>query len=174
MSYNPTSNFGNFLPTSYIFPIDSEQLRISLTQIYTNLTYAINSKDTGYYVLDEFACGQVYFPSSTSLSGKTSTFREVFRKIIDFGTLPNNTTKSVAHGIATNQNFVFTRIYATATYSGVSTINSAIPIPYINVASPSDSVQINVDATNINITTTTANYVNYTRCYVVLEYVKEV
>lgn len=174
MSINPTSDFGNYIPETYVIPDDLNELRIKTTQIFNDLAIAINSKDTGFYIEEEFACGQVYFSSTTAFANRTPDLREVFRKVIDFGILPNAGTKNVAHGITTNQNFVFTRIYATATDPAVATTNSAIPIPYINVAAPADSVQFNVDATNINITTTTANYINYTRCYVVLEYVKEV
>ncbi len=101
--------------------------------------------------------------------------RQVFRKVIAFGALPNAGTKSVAHGIDTLPQdlpnnyigFSFTRIYATAT----DPVNELyIPIPYAsNVAA--NVIEINVDATNVNITTA-SNKTAYTITYVVLEYIK--
>ena len=174
MSFNTVAGPGAFVPTTDTFESDDQkEVLLKIRQTFNNFANTLNIKDSGYYVETEFVNGQVWFKSTTPLSGKEPDFRQVFRKVINFGALPNATTKSVTHGVNTNQSFSFTRIYGTSTDPGVSTITNAIPIPYINVAAPADSVQLNIDATNINITTTTANYIGYTTTYVVLEYIKE-
>jgi hypothetical protein len=86
---------------------------------------------------------------------------------VNFGALPNNTTASVAHGISVTANTVFTRIYA----CGTNPNTKFVPIPYVNVGTPGDGVELWVDTTNVNIKTTTANWTSYT-AIVVVEYLK--
>lgn len=85
---------------------------------------------------------------------------------INFGTLPNTGTKSVAHNIPITVGVTFTRIYATASDTAGSLY---IPIPFVETTG--NEIQIDVDATNVNITTT-SDRTNFTICYVVLEYIK--
>ena len=189
-SYPFQTNPGSFVTTTYtldpseIYQLSQEndslkQVLVRLYESFNSVAISINTRDAGFYVQQEFVCGQIYYPNpvNTSTTGNTPLspeFRQVFRKVIAFGALPNTGTKSVAHGITTlPQNlptysgFSFTRIYATAT----DPINQLyIPIPY---ASPVlvNNIEINVDATNVNITTG-SNRTAYTITYVVLEYIK--
>ena len=174
MSFNAPAEPGAFIPTTDIFQADDpKQMLIQLRQAFNDVANVLNIKDSGFYVETEFVNGQLWFKPTVPLVGKEPNFRQVFRKVIDCGALPNAGVKNVAHGITTNQNFSFTRIYGVSTDPAAATVNSAIPLPYINVAAPADSVQLSVTATNVVLTTTTANYVNYITTYVVLEYIKE-
>uniref|UniRef100_UPI0018EA09C5 hypothetical protein n=1 Tax=Anaplasma marginale TaxID=770 RepID=UPI0018EA09C5 len=136
----------------------------------------INQKDSGIYPDDssgsvvDFVNSQTWFPNPNPPSGlRQGVRRNVLRKVVNFGALPNATTKSVAHNITTTNTFSFTRIYATATDPGVSTITTAIPIPF---ASPTlnQNISLTVDATNVNITTG-IDRTPFTICYVVLEWI---
>lgn len=168
---------GSYLPTSEIFEADEiSELNRQLTSTINDMSLVINQKDTGIYNLDtasspiSFANGQTWFPNPTPLSGQpTNLRRSVFRKVVNFGALPNTTSKSVAHNIQTNGNFSFTRIYGTATRQGASTVTSALPLPF---ASPvlANNISLEVDATNV-IITTGSNRSLYTICYVVLEWI---
>jgi hypothetical protein len=175
-----TSNLGDqgsFLPTTEIFEAESlEELNTQLTTIINDMSLVINQKDSGIYSNDSagspisFVNSQTWFPSSTPPSGQpTGLRRQVFRKVVDIGALPNAGLKTVAHNISTNQNFSFTIIYATATEQGASRVTSAIPLPF---ASPTlaNNISLEVGATNIRITTG-SNRTNYTICYVVLEWI---
>jgi hypothetical protein len=157
------NNAGLFLPTTYIIPEDSEELRIRLSQYLNNIAYAANLKDTGYYPLAEFVSGQSFFPNPALAPGNANylAYRPATRKVINFGTLPNAATKSVAHGISVTNAFSFTRIYATATN----------PAGLIAFPIPTTGTTITVDSTNVNITTS-ANMTAYTTCIVVIEYLK--
>jgi len=177
-SYPSNVGPGLFLPTTPMFDVgdlqDIENLRelvIRLTQSVNNIAIASNLKDSGYYVKEEFVNSQVFFPNPalTSTTPQTPTFRQVFRKVIDFGALPNTGAKTVAHGIAPNATFTFTRIYATA--SDPIGFNY-IPIPYASTVAVANNVQLDVDVTNVTITTG-INRTNFTRCFVVLEYIKQ-
>jgi len=188
-SFADNTGPGIFIPQSYNFDVtglegkdlgslEFREFMIRISQALNIISIAINQKDSGNYALDEFVNSQALFPDP-NLSSNTSQYpesRQIFRKVINFcdGTivmsLPNNATTSVPHGIDINGTtfFTFTRIYATA-----SIINqSFIPIPYVDVNTPSNNITLNVDNTNVNITTA-ADYTNYTFCYVILEYIKQ-
>ena len=174
-----SGEIGLFLPTTEIFESQEvEELNNNLSNIINEHALAINQKDTGIYETDtgatgtpiNFVCGQTYFPNPSPPTGvNPNARRQVFRKVVNFGALPNAATKSIAHRITTNETFTFTRIYGTATDPGASAITSAIPLPF---SSPTlnQNISLTVDATNVNITTA-IDYSAYTTTYIVLEWI---
>lgn len=179
-SYSEDVNPGLFIPTTSVFDIELmrkadvnshefKELLVRLYQNVNNIALALNQKDSGLYYQEEFVTGQVYFPnpSLSSTTQQQPTPRPVFRKVINFGSLPNTGSTSVAHGLTVTANFSFTRIYGAATDPSTS----FIPLPY---ASPTDAdnIELSVDATNVTITTG-SDRTGYTTCYVVLEYLKQ-
>lgn len=177
-SYNAQANPGLFVPTTNIWDVsrlydinvnepEFKELLVRLYQNINNISIALNLKDSGYYVLEEFVNGQLFFPNPalTSATSQTPQYRQVFRSLVNFGVLPNTGTKSVAHNLVITSGFSFTRIYATATEPSTS----FIPIPYASTTG--DNIEISVDATNVTITTL-SDRTNYTTTYVVLEYIK--
>ncbi len=154
------------------FSPDSDEFKELIVQLYQNINeiaLVLNIKDSGYYVESEFVNGQIFFPD-TSLSSTTAAnpvHRQVFRKVINFGTLPNAGTTSVAHGLTVDANFTFTRIYGTATDPSTT----FIPIPYSSTTLI-NNIEINVDTTNVNITTG-IDRTGFTTTYVILEYIKQ-
>jgi hypothetical protein len=169
MTFSPASAFNNFVPNDLIIPpVDSEEWDLVLTDYIRYIIDALNSKEIAIYDLQEFANGEIWFNASNVQQPRFG-----LRKVINFGALPNATIKSVAHGITITTNTSFTHIYATATNpTAVFPARFSVPIPYVNVLVPTDGIEIYVDATNVNIRTTTANWVGFTTCYVVLEYLQ--
>ncbi len=165
MTYGPSNARSSYLPVEFDIPSD-DRIREFISKRERLTADILNIKENANYELNELITAQEWF--STQASTNPRKQRYSFRKVISFGTLPSTTKKSVAHGISITQSTIFTRIFATATSPGAA----FIPIPFINTTTPGDSVQLDVDTTNVNITTTTANYVAYTTCYVVLEYIK--
>lgn len=164
----------NYVTVYDSIPGEWNEAREFLVDQLRQISDAINARDIGYYVNDEQLSGQ-QFVSGTD----KQQFRDVFRKVIVIGALPNAATKSVAHGITTNGNTFITRIYGTATKPEVvippalpTLMVSAIPLPYIDLPVVLGNVSLSIDQTNI-IITTTGNYSEYTRTYVVVEYVQE-
>ena len=175
-------DYGSFIETTSIWDdiqqiqsidVNSPEFKDLLVRLYQNvntIAVVLNTKDSGYYDnSDEFVNGQVFFPDPTLTSATqiTPTFRQVFRKIVNFGALPNAGLKSVAHGIDPNTSFTFTRIYGAASDTTGLTY---IPLPF---ASPvlNESIKLDVDAVNVNVTTG-INRTNYNICYIVIEYMK--
>lgn len=174
--------FGLFIPTNYIFDVqqlqqvdvNSPEFKELLVRLYQNINsmcIALNLKDSGYYNTQEFVNGQSWFPNPalTSASATTPTFRQVYRQVVNFGTLPNAAAKAVLHNIPITIGYSFTRIYAVSSDKVALTY---IPIPYVDVATAGAAdIQLDVNATQVVITTA-SNRTNYTVCYVILEYIK--
>lgn len=170
---------GIFVPTtnvwdvSQIYEIDvtSPQFKELLVRLYQNLnniSLALNLKDSGYYITDSFVNGQLFFPNPTYNSSTSITpgYRQVLRQTINFGALPNTTTKSINHNIPINSQYTFCRIYGCA--SDTSGLNY-IPLPYAS-ASGTDNIELNVDSTNVNVTTA-SNRTNFNITYIIIEYI---
>jgi len=173
-------NAGAFLPTTNVWdPIELEDVDLSnkeelkelLAKLYrniNNIALSVNIRDAGLYPRSEFISGQLFFPdpSLSSSSAKTPEQRQVFRKVINFGTLPNSSSKSIAHEITITSGFTFTRIYGAASDSSAPQF---IPIPY---ASAATTIELFVDGTNVTVTTT-SNRTSFTSTYIVIEYIKD-
>lgn len=168
------NDIGSFVATTNVWDVaqlyqmdvnspEFKELLVRLYQNVNNISILLNLKDTGYYNQQEFVNGQLYFPNPAK---NTQNFRQVYRMTINFGALPNTTTKSVPHNIPITVGVTFTRIYATASDT---TTPAYIPIPFVDTGG--NDIQIDVDGTDVNITTT-SDRTNFTICYVVLEYIK--
>ena len=128
----------------------------------------MNLKDSGYYDTLEFVNSQLFFPNPalSSQTAQTPVYRQVYRKVINFGALPNAGAKSVNHNIPVTIGYSFTRIYATATNPSTQ----FIPIPYAS-ASGTDNIELSVSPTQVTITTA-SDRTAFTITYVVVEYLK--
>ena len=170
---------GSQLPTTAVMDVTNlkgkdlgsaefKEFIVRLTQRLNDIAIVVNNKESSFYSENEYYVSNQYFsdPALSSVTSRTPQLRGVYRKVIDFGALPDTATKSVAHGITLGAGSIFTHIYATATDPNIS----YIPIPY---ASPTlaNNIAITVDPVNVNITTGT-NRTTYTIVYVVLEYIK--
>lgn len=168
MSSSYSGNPNNLLPQNYIIPPDPEEKDIKLRQYLNDIATATNTKDSGIYDATEVITGQSFLPLFSTQTGANATYRTVFRLTVDFGALPNTTTKSVAHGLTLGTTWAATKLYGAATDPSTS----FIPLPY---ASPTaaNNIELNMDGTNVNVVTG-SDRTGYTVCYIVVEYVKVV
>jgi len=179
-SYPSQLNLGAFVGTTNVWDVSeiynkeglSEPLKELLVRLYQNLnnmSVLLNLKETGYYPMQEFVTSSQYFPNPTiNDSQTTAVYRQVYRMTVNFGALPNATTKSVAHNIPVMNGYSFTRCYAMATNPATLT---SLPIPYAALTL-NQNIQISADQTNVTIITG-IDYSAYTTTYVVLEYIKQ-
>ncbi len=152
----------NQLPVSVDFPRDAEEFLDTITLLYKRIAFAVNTKEGSLYIPREIANFQQYFTPSDP-----QRLRPVYRRTVDFGALPNAGVKTVAHGIAFDSNFTTTRIYGSATDPVGLTY---LPLPYASNTAGA-SIEMFINATNVVIATG-SNRSNYTRCTVVIEYMK--
>lgn len=172
MSFNPPESVGPYVPPNIIIPDEWKEAQLILTDYFIKNAEATNAREIAHYQdaalnaagenISETVTGQTWFTP-----GDPNKFRYGSRTVVNFGTLPNAGTTSVAHGINITGNTVFTRIYGTATDPSTA----FIPLPFVDTGG--SHVELNVDATNVNIVTT-ADYTGYTTAYVVLEWVENV
>lgn len=107
----------------------------------------------------------LYRDYSTSEVATTDTWvdaKVIYKKTVSTGTLPNATTKSVAHGVSGITNVIQSRGWA---YNGSAWIN----LPHVHTGS--NMVNLFVDSTNINLVTA-ADLTAYTISYVTIFYTK--
>jgi len=165
MSSSFSGNPNNFLPQSFIIPEDPSEKDLKIRQYLGDIASATNTKDTGFYDAVQTVTGQQFLPTFSNNTAANASYRPVLRKVVDFGALPLSSTKSVAHGITFSSELSVTRMYASATDPG----NTWIPLPY-STGTLANNIELNIDSTNVNITTGT-NRTNFTRCYVVIEWI---
>lgn len=179
MADNLSQLTGLYIPTTNVWDVDQiyqidigspefKELLVRLYQNINNMSLALNLKDSGFYDTAIFVNGQLFFPnpSLTSATDTAPDYRQVLRKTINFGALPNAGSKSVAHGITVTDVTTFTRIYATASDT---TGHNYISIPY---ASPTlaNNIELRVDGTNVTIITG-SDRTSFNVCYVIVEYI---
>ncbi len=151
------SSLQNQLPFSVEISKNPEEMRYDINDLYQSIASAMNSKIGGLYVPVEKSNGQQYFDSTN-----VQKLKNVYRMVVDFGALPNSTSKSVAHNISGwNTNFRLTNAYGASTDpAGLQ----AIPIP-------NNGILLEINSTNVTVTTT-SNRSAFTATTIVIEYSK--
>ena len=105
------------------------------------------------------------YSTSEQVVGKWIDNKPIYRKVIDFGTLPNTSTKTVAHNISNLGRIIDYKAVARSN----SGTHSVLPIPYMQLT-VEYGIYMYFDDTSIVVTT------GYGResysMYVILEYTK--
>ena len=155
----------NVIDTSIIknMKTDSPEFKrfmISLVENVNSILLAVNAKDVGIYNDKETLTGQNFFSKEDD-----NIQRPVFRRVIDFGALPDTTNKQVAHELDSTWSYKFTRIYAVTSDSANK---DYLPIPYAT-STAIDIIELFVDDTYVNITTG-KDRTSFDTTYCVIEY----
>ncbi len=153
-----------FLPIFTNLPDEPELLKRELLTTLTSSAFAVNCREISIYEDTELNTGGLYFNTNNRQKQ-----RPVFRTVVDFGTLPNATTKSVEHNIPFTSDFVVTRVYAAAT-DPVGLLY--VPIPFVNTTAPRINITLEVNGTQVTIDTGNQDRTNFTKVTVVIEYTK--
>ena len=147
----------NQLPLSVELSEDPKDLRYDINDLYQSIASAVNNKIGGLYVPQEKINSQQYFDATN-----VQKFKNVYRMVVDFGALPNSSSKSVAHNIpGWNSAFRLTQAYGASTD----------PIGLVALPIPNDGILLEINSTNVTVTTTT-NRSAYTATTIVIEYTK--
>lgn len=166
---NNTTNFDTSIPTTVVFDVgeitaeNSSELIVRLYIATNNIIEALNKKDTGYYLTTTFNTGQVFFNANNDFNN----LRSIYRIVVPFGALPNNATKSVAHGIP---NLGTTWSQVRLDVSSTQPNTKSIDIPGFDPADITKPINVWVDGTHVNIQTT-SNMSAFTITWVIFEYI---
>lgn len=109
--------------------------------------------------VDTMAEYSAYSTSETDSGEKWIDGKTIYKKTVDFGALPNNTTQSVNHGISGISRIIKMEGYA---YCPQFTLFSSLSDTTIGLKATDEQVEI----------TTTLNWSQFTECYVTLYYTK--
>ena len=115
-----------YLPVYDVVPEKWEDARGFITEQLKRISNEVNLREIGWFLDEQAISGKQFIPSLTNPTGEQGQFRTVFRKVINFGPLPNATTKSVAHGLTFDGNFSLVQLYG----AGTQPSTLAIPLPY--------------------------------------------
>lgn len=159
MTYKPSNSQNTFVDSSVFLPEDAHQQTLKLTDTLRSYSSGINSREIGQYYLNEINAGSTLFSSNPQKN------RPIYRKVVNFGALPNTSAKSVPHGIAIDSGYRFLKLYAVGTNPAATGAT-----PYTISLADTNST-LTATLTDVVITTS-ADYSPYTECYVVLEYAK--
>lgn len=174
----PIDTIGSFVPTNYIFDVSQlyqteinspefKELIVRLYQYINNIAFVLNTKDSAYYLMQQFATSGLMF----STTNDVNNMRPLYRIVVNCGALPNAATKTIPHGITPTDftsSWTFLKIYGAASDT---TGKTYIPLPYSSAAAIANNIEVKVDSTNVYITTG-INYSNYNVSYIILEYIK--
>jgi hypothetical protein len=160
--------YDSYVPVYDVVPEEWEDARGFLVERLREITNAVNIREIGWFLDVELLSGKTLFPGvNTQGNASPQQNRQILRKVIDFGPLPNSAVKSVPHGIVVDDNFTLITLYAGA-FDPIGL--TGLPIPFS--ASTTTRIQIDMDAVNVNITTVSPRS-NYTNVKVIIEYCQE-
>ena len=148
MDFSDNQQLESFVPVYDAVPDKWDDARPFIVEQLKRLAFAVNIREIGWFLDEELLSGKAFIPSDGNLSNLSTSqvFRQVLRKVIDFGSLPAAGTKSVPHGISVTDNFTLVQLYAASTDP---TALTAIPIPYVDPLSLANGISLSMDSTDV-------------------------
>ena len=107
-----------------------------------------------------------YSTDEVKTGGKWIDGKPIYRKVVDFGALPNATIKEVSFNNINADTFV--KIEGIA----MNNSGSAVTIPFADTSAATQSIAIFINSSSVSINTGATNRSDYTKCYITIEYTK--
>lgn len=147
----------NQLPLSVELSEDPKEMRFDINDLYQSIASAVNNKIGGLYVPEEKINSEQYFDPSN-----LQKLKQVYRMTVDFGALPNTSSKSVAHNVSGwNSSWRLTSAWGGA--------SDPVNLQYLPI--PNDGILLEINSTSVTVTTT-SNRSAFTASTIVIEYTK--
>lgn len=158
----PFNNRSPYLITSRKFPSNAVQLEPTLNKMYIEVAAAVNARTVGLYNMSQITTGNLYFND-----GDPQDQHPGFRRVYQLDSIASG-LNVIPLGFVLTDNSRFVNMYGTANRPDVQ----SVPIPYMNVTTPTDGIELRVNwsTSNIEIVTTTGNWTAYS-AIIVLEYI---
>lgn len=161
----PLNSQSSYLPEQFELPEDNRFFRDFISKRERLTASILNIKEIASYEKGEQLNGQQWF----SLGNNPRKPRYSVRRTFDLVEMNGNAPipagpSSFAHGITGI--LVPTRIFGTAT----DATPNYLPLPYVNVTTPGNDIEIYFDNTNVYINN--AYGADLVQCYVTFEYIK--
>ncbi len=185
----PTESDTPFLPIEFQLPNDFEEVKDEISERHRLIADQVNAREVALYepTTETFPTkvltGQRYWGLTAAGVIDNRQKRYTYRSVVDFGSLPDTATKSVAHGIPVAAAAVgppatvgtqFTRIHAVANHpTNTDPLPKAIQLNFVDTAAGADDIELQITDTNVVITTASGAFAGFDQCYVTLEYFLE-
>lgn len=141
------------------FPNDNIQvLTVEIDRAYVDIAAKVNNRTIGL-----FAIGNAMVTGEQWYTSGSATKQQTLRQLYQFTGAGN-----IAHGLNFVSITAFTRIYGTFTDGSVW-----YPLPYVDVSSAANQINVVVNSTNIVITAGAGSPPSITSGYVVLEWLSQ-
>lgn len=165
-------NTGSFVPITNVWDVSQvyeinvnspefKELLVRLYQNINNIAQVLNSKDSAFYLNEEFVTSQLYYNPA---SNDPLMLRPGFRITVNTGALGAGTT-AVNHGLAVTNTWKWMSIVG----AGTDTVNT-LGYPITFGGASNNSIEVSVNATQVVINNQSG--VVFTDSSVTLEYVK--
>lgn len=164
MSTQTSQQLESFLPVYDSMPENWQEARQYLVEQLKMIANSVNAKEIGWILEEELLNGCQFQPSVAS-SGQ---YRSVFRKLVDFGALPDTSRKPIPHGLSITDRFTLIELTACATDPvGLTSLS----LPFASSIA-NENIKLFLDSTNV-IIETAKDYSSYSRCFVIINYIQE-
>lgn len=107
-----------------------------------------------------------YSTNEVKSGGKWIDGKPIYRKVVDFGALPNASSKTVTFDAVNDDTWVSIMCIAK------DNDNTVISIPFIDFNNVNASISYYIKNNSITVNTGTINRSSITKCYFILEYTK--
>ena len=114
-------------------------------------------------ITDQMTDSEDYSTDETLTNKHWIDGKQIYRKVISIGTLPNSTLKTVSTGITNADKLIH--------LWGMANSTNALPLPYVNTDGNNIQLWLSDNLDTLNIRTNSAGWVSYTG-YAVVEYTK--
>ena len=170
-NFSDAQQLESYVPVYDAVPDKWEDARPFVVEQLKRLANAVNIREIGWFIDEEVLSGKAFIPGLNNAAdgGTSQQYRQILRKVIDFGPLPAAAIKAVPHGITVDANFTLVQIYGAAT--DPITFQS-IPIPFSTPNALNQNILLSMDAFNVNVVVG-INFSNFTRCFITIEYLQE-
>lgn len=150
----------SFLPVYDAVPDKWEDARPFIVEQLKRISNAVNIREIGWFLDEELLSGKAFIPGAETLDniGTSQTFRTILRKVITFPGLTAG-VNTQAHNLTIDASFSLINMFGAATNA----------VAFTGEPLPNGADTISYDATNIIVTVSA----NYTRAWVVMEYIYE-
>ena len=176
MTYIPDQqiNTGSFIPTTNVWDVSQlysvdvgspefKELLVRLYQNVNNIALVLNTKYSGFNLLEEFVNGKLYY---NLVSSNPLDLRPSFTKVIDIPALGPG-VNNFSHGLTIGTTWSFNYIGGAVSNTGT---NNYLPLPFAS-AGGANNIEVRLDATNVIITNNSG--LVFTAGRIILEYLKD-
>ncbi len=148
----------SFVPSVRTFNVeDTKSLNTNLNESYRDLSQATNQRTIGNYTPESTLTGN-------KLYGVSNSAIPTYRVFLSAPSILNGTT-SIPHNVQSLSTMKLLTLFGGAS----SAPSSWVPLPFVNVATPGNGIQLQVNGSNVEIITTSGSYTGYS-AWVVMEY----